>query len=494
MAAVTGSFWFEWPLLALSLFNCVILLWLGLTVALNAERRTGGVWLVTGSALLGSIFFAAHAAILSIAAYTISPSLNLWWQVGWLPLVALPFAWYAIVLWYSGYGEQPNSPLRRRHRLPLGVAALWFFLLVWMLLFAAPLPQFTQVIRLQFASSSSLFGVPWFLLIYPLYILACTGLAFDALRRPGPAPTLASSAARQRARPWLLAITAVLLVVSVLVATVIGWVATLPHQALASPDVTRGVNNGFGTIAATVAWFDLIISTLIAAVSVLIGQAMVRYEIFSGRTLPRRELRRYWFNVLLLAAGYGAVVGATLAAGLRPIYSLLATALLMTVFFALLSWRSFARQEEFVRRLRPFVASPHLYEQLTAPPVPAFHPVATPLRGTTRDEDSTGGGATRHSPLAVVNSERSATDMASATFSALCNEVLHTDFALLAATGSLAPLAPDPLVFPTGMAPAALPPEDWSARFRRLPIYACRPALLSCRRSPGPSLCGASAA
>ena len=86
----------------MSLFNCVVLLWLGLTVMLNAERRDVGVWLIGGAALLGSIFFAAHTTILSIASQTISPSVNFWWEIGWLPLLALPYAWYGIVLWYGG--------------------------------------------------------------------------------------------------------------------------------------------------------------------------------------------------------------------------------------------------------------------------------------------------------------------------------------------------------------------------------------------------------
>ena len=87
---MTGNFWLDWLLLALSLFNVVVLLWLGLTVLLNVERRTGGVWLIGGAALLGSAFFAAHTAILSIASQTITAGLDFWWELGWLPLLALP--------------------------------------------------------------------------------------------------------------------------------------------------------------------------------------------------------------------------------------------------------------------------------------------------------------------------------------------------------------------------------------------------------------------
>ena len=41
----------------------IALVWLGLTVLLNAERRTGGVWLAGGGLLLGGAFFAGHSVV-----------------------------------------------------------------------------------------------------------------------------------------------------------------------------------------------------------------------------------------------------------------------------------------------------------------------------------------------------------------------------------------------------------------------------------------------
>ena len=46
---------------------------------------------------------------------------------------------------------------------------------------------------------------------------------------------------------------------------------------------------------------------LIAAAVLLQGQAVVSYEIFTGRTLPRRGLWRHWRSAVILAAGYGVV-------------------------------------------------------------------------------------------------------------------------------------------------------------------------------------------
>jgi signal transduction histidine kinase len=433
--AMTGLFWFDWSLLALSLANGIVLLWLGLTVLLNTERRTPGVALLALGAWLGSAFFAAHTAILASGEGPASAALNLWWEVGWLPLLALPLAWYSIALWYSGFG----SYALRRHRLPLVVLGIAFAGLVAMLFTTAGLPSFSDAVSLRFVGAATIFGAPWFLVLYPVYILACLALSFDALLRPAPAPTRQGASARSRARPWLLTANSLMMVVATLVAAIMVWVARTPgpaptnelfsRQLPALQSWTAGTDSA-RRLALGIAWIDLLVSALLVGVIFCISYALVQYEVFSGRVLPRRALRRHWREAWLLAAGYGVVVGAALAAGWRPVYSLLLTALLMTLFFALLGWRTFATQRAFVRRLQPFVVSTHLVEEVTAPP------------GATGDAES-------------------GVQDAKAAFAALCTDVLQTDYAALIATGPLATLVAQPLVFPAqAAAPATLPKID----------------------------------
>ena len=57
-------------------------------------------------------------------------------------------------------------------------------------------------------------------------------------------------------------------------------------------------------------------------------------------------------------------MGGALAWGLEPVYAVLTTTLLMTVFFALLSWRYYVEWEHSAQQLRPFVTSEHWYESL----------------------------------------------------------------------------------------------------------------------------------
>src|SRR5439155_23344426 len=118
--------------------------------------------------------------------------------------------------------------------------------------------------------------------------------------------------ARRRARPWLAATSFVLLLVSLLVGWAILWVvlnareqggASLRSGARAEQALPL-LNVHVGGMASTVAWLDLAISSLIALAIILLGRAVVSYEIFTGKTLPRRGLLWQWRNAVVLAAGY----------------------------------------------------------------------------------------------------------------------------------------------------------------------------------------------
>ena len=76
---MTGRVYLDWALLAVSLFNALLLFWLGLTVFLNADRRGGGIWLSCAGLLLGSVFFTSHSAILVNGINEINQGLIFWW-------------------------------------------------------------------------------------------------------------------------------------------------------------------------------------------------------------------------------------------------------------------------------------------------------------------------------------------------------------------------------------------------------------------------------
>jgi signal transduction histidine kinase len=452
---LTPQFLLDWATMAVSLFNTIILLWLGITVLVNSERRAWGVWLAGGGLLLAGFFFVSHSAMLGHGLRDVGVGMDFWWQVGWVPVVTLPFAWYVVMLWYSGFWDGSDTPLRRRHLYLFVVASIAFVLLATMFLFANPLPSYSELAHLNTVQVWGMLGLDALAFIFPGYAVLCMGLSLDVVVRPGPTGRAMGDLARRRARPWLAATSLVLLMVSLLVAGAIIWLVGSARE--------RQIANIYYEMEGSVYWFDIVTSSLIAVANILLGQAIVAYEIFTGKTLPRRGLVRQWRSAIVLAVIYSGIVAASLARQTHPIAGLsglLLTTVLMSFFFALFSWRSYAERDRYISNLRPFVTSQGLYDELLA---------TNDERRTTNDEQDGKEGRRQkaegsHGQVPDLRRPegtriRSASPDVDATapFHALCRDVLGVKVAYLVAVGPLSPLVGPPLTYPTGQQ-AKLPP------------------------------------
>jgi two-component sensor histidine kinase/GAF domain-containing protein len=398
----------DWALIAVSIFNTIVLLWLGLTVLFNTERRTWGAWIAVGGLLLGAAFFAGHTAVVGRVIGTFSAEMEFWWRLGWLVLIALPYLWYLVMAWYTGALRTTTQRIWLISVSLIGFAALVLLLTI------DPLPSYNSLLDRRPAPLAVIGGIPMVVLVYPVFSVLCTLLALHVLRTPTASDRLMGDLARRRAHPWLIGASLALFAVSVGVGSAAAW---------AFDQVQRGTLPGLELRSlALLISFDLLISGLIGVAVVLIGQAVVAYEVFTGTPLPRGEMKRQWRSTLMLAAGYAIAVGWSLSgAGIpqQPIYQILLATILMTIFIALRSWRAFAEQDRLLNRLRPFVASQRFTDQLTRPiDTPTVDP-ATP-------------------------------------FHALCADLLGAEVAFLLPYGPLAPLAGPPLAYPTT---AEMPPD-----------------------------------
>ncbi len=414
MAGAVNLSILNWAVLTISFFNTISLLWLGLMVLLAGNRRSAGAWLTGSGLLLAALFFTSHTAILGRGLSNTSFGMDFWWWVSWTPAAAAPLAWYGSLLWYSGY--QLNQPHRHHTWVVLILVLAASFLLL--LIFANPLPSYQYVAGRILAFSPAVAGIPLIIVLYVAYSLLCYLLPLDLLRRIPPGPSL-EARARQRARPYLVAASVALLLAGILLAWTALWaLTTRPAPSLSSLETER-----------TVLMFDLAVEALVALAITLLGRTIVGFEVFTGRPLPRNRFLRQWRSTVILAGGFGAAAAFSLAIRLPPIYSLMLATGLMTLFYALYSWRAFVEREEFMERLRPFVASQNMYSQLTAPPNPS-ESASAPL-----------------------------------LFETLCRDVLEIRQAVLSPTGALATLAGPPLVYPAGTPVEPVDLAAWQFRF-----------------------------
>ncbi len=229
---MTTDFLLNWALIAVSLFNTILLLWLGVTVWLNAERRGIGTVVATFGFLLGSMFFISHSALLLSDTLTFTRSNTLWIAVGMTPVVMLPVIWYMVLLWYAGFWTDEDSEIRQRHRWWLASATMILVVGLMSLVMLGvpfvqvlhPLAPFILPVREMLKTRVS--GIALIAIAYPLYVLLCVVLSLDALRKPAQSARMMGDAARQRARPWLVSASVLLLLVAVLVAVVLIWTIT----------------------------------------------------------------------------------------------------------------------------------------------------------------------------------------------------------------------------------------------------------------------------
>ncbi len=254
----------------------------------------------------------------------------------------------------------------------------------------------------------SLGSIPLLLLAFPPYILMCIGLALDALLHPAPSGRVMGDLARQRARPWLTASSLVLFVVSLLVGGAILWLLQTSRQRNTIADLVF-------SLSTTLSLLDLLLAALLMAAILLLGQAIVSYEIFTGKTLPRRG---FFIPVAQyrLVYGWSVPAGSLGCGGQAPaVYPALATLLVVAVSYTLFNWQSFVERQRGMRQLRPLVTSQRLFESLLT------------------------GAQSAHSEVDLQ-----------APFGALCRDVLGARQAMLIPLGPLAALGCEPLCHPGG--------------------------------------------
>lgn len=400
-------FWLHWATMALSIFNTMAMLWLGLIIILMAERRRWGAWLASIALILGALFFVSHTIILAQEFRYLNWRLYLIWTTGVMLAVMLPYFWYGVMLWSAGFWSASNPSIRQRHR-PFLIAMTVFLAisLVGLVIIANPFPQWVNTRPVKPLAVPNLLGVPAPILLFPLYILSCSALSLDVLYRAASTGHMMDDLARQRARPWLMGASVLQTVVSLMVAWAIIWVERNLGSSI-HPTIYRDLINSENW-----RWFDLIINLLVAMIIMLLGKPVISYELFTGKALPRQGFLRHWRSVVIFAAGFGLVLGFSMNIFQSPVYILIISLVLTTIFYAIFSWRAYVDQEHNIARLRPFAASQQLLADLT-----------------------------RTAPL-------SSTVDVNTPFTALCQDVLQIKFAHLSALGSLAPLIEEPLVFP----------------------------------------------
>lgn len=404
-------------ILGVSTLNFILLGWLGVTVLLNAEHRRLGVWLIAGALFSGTVFFVLQAAVAAHGVEYVAIALYFQWPLGWGIGILLPAAWYVTMLWYAGIWERGGRRMQVGHVLWLGFVAVSALVALWLSMKAARYPWISPEAGSVPFAAPSFNGTPLLVIVYPLFVGLYLALSLAVLLRPGPSRRPMGDIARRRARPWLIGTSFMMLLISLCVGALM---MVLAHNAPVTVLRSQG-----GRIGSTVLVGDLVITCLVAVAVLLLGQAVMSYEVFTGKAFPRRELQRQWQNAVIFGAGWSLIVGWTAGVLHRPFLTLTLLAIVVTALLAVFSWRANADRARHIAQLRPFVTSARLYDAMLEPGTP-----------------QTGGAE---------------------SFESLCRDILGTQTAHLVAAGPLSSLAGPPLSYPAD----AAPPGDLSGLVAR---------------------------
>jgi signal transduction histidine kinase len=315
-----------WATLACSLFATLLLCWLGALVLLSSrsrESRLAAVGLFGVGAACG-----AHTAMLDYPVDALLMNIGAWWRPAWIAMIAVPGTWCVLALWYAGYGQKA-SHLRTRLR---GGVTLCVLSGIGATAASFGVDAENFVSGFAALNSESLRGVLLALpTSYALYLVFCVALALEALSRPEQSGLILRDLARRRARPYLLAATGALGLGALGGLLAFGWAVVM---AMRNPDL--------GTFNQIFYFFDSLefgITFLVGAAVACVGKAVVSYEVFSSRMLPRAALAGSWSIIAPAFAIWSGVVAALLGTEVPKVYALLAAALALALVSAFIAAR-----------------------------------------------------------------------------------------------------------------------------------------------------------
>lgn len=340
--------------LAISIFNAIICLWLGMTVALDGGRERGPR-LAAAGLLMAGVFFLIHAAIIGRGPPVVDVGLPFWWRVISVVSLLAPYAWYATMIWYTGV----SGKSLRIHKLLLFTMGIFIGILGLVLTAIYPLPQEARILALKIVPAWLVANLPFIVAGYLLALIMCFSLPIHALLTgPGRRNNLPHQA-WLRVRSWLFR-TSLLGLLAGIVALIGAVIVFSQGSSGRTPEVAWLADRAIELFFQ----LDVMVLIVVAAALGAAGQAMGAYAAFTDRPLPQWNRIDQWRWLVAIAGGFALMVGVSAALQVASIYIVLFATTLASLAYGLLSWRYRVEHEAFMERLRPFVGSLHFQDRL----------------------------------------------------------------------------------------------------------------------------------
>ncbi|EMY76978.1 putative membrane protein [Leptospira weilii serovar Ranarum str. ICFT] len=261
------------------LFLSSILFWLASTTIINLEKQDRSatftiVIVIVVSALFGFFSWIGESGLIRVLNYS-----AVYFFPGIFGLILIPFGWFFIVVWFLGFLRE-----KRIYRIFLWilsvsqiVAVVFFFIWGRKISSGLSLFHFWNVVPFSFR------------LAYLIYILFCIAIPIFALFSFQISKNILPEIARNKAVPYLKTVSLLLFGVLILVL----FLFLGEGLGIIEDPVSRSDNDPEPFYG-----FLIGIQFLITIAILVLGKALISYEIFTGRILPKISLRQEWKNAV----------------------------------------------------------------------------------------------------------------------------------------------------------------------------------------------------
>ncbi|TGM53460.1 ATP-binding protein [Leptospira adleri] len=265
---------------SLFLFQSSLLLWLSSTTYVNLEKRDRSATFTIGILISASFLFGFFSWIGKFGLFEVSGYPAVYFFPGIFGLILIPFGWFFIILWFVGFLNH-----RRIYRwifrfLIIAQVFAYGFFIFWTRKFDPNISlfEFWNIVPFSFRLS------------YLIYILICILVPIVALKSFRISKQILPEIARQKAVPYLSLTSFFLFGVLILVFFLflgkgLGISADPVLESQRRPMLFYG--------------FLIGIQLFVAAAILVLGKALISYEVFTGRILPKISLRSEWKNAIL---------------------------------------------------------------------------------------------------------------------------------------------------------------------------------------------------
>ena len=323
--------------------------YLGCVIFVYSEKKDRQAIVASVSFLSCTLFFVGHLLILGKGIpFILSFSSKILYP-SFLILSLLPFAWsYIVFRFYEDKTIWNRFSLRT---IFLFVEFLFFILSFSLVVYLIPREDNIRVSDIIFLIPDEVFYV------FSIYIIFCTLSSIFYLSQVRGKDNNLEEIAKSSAYQTILRASLLLASLAILVGLVVG----LGKNSI-EDEIRHISSENFPPLLLTL---DALACLTIFITILIVGQAVISYQVFTGRYLAMKSLKSYWKYILLFGILYSVVATIGGLFGYTSDSKQVLLSLLGLIFLVKIQTISRKREEENRKILKPFLFNENLYESIT---------------------------------------------------------------------------------------------------------------------------------